>query len=223
MVWLRLVEVERLGPVNAFAAAMVYDVARGRLVFFGGQVGGSPRGATWEWSRPAWTRVATTGPAPRTLHTMAYDSARRVTVLFGGYTTMAMADTWEWDGAAWVNRTGGPAPSARASHAMTYDSRRGRVVLFGGSNGSTNRGDTWEWNGLAWTQVSDAGPSPRADVLMAYDSVRGESLSSAMAAPPLQPSCGSGMASVGSASMRARDPPTATSPLGPSTRRAVNT
>src|SRR5262249_44882016 len=35
---------------------------------------------------------------------------------------------------------------------------------------------TWEWNGLSWTQRPVAGPSPRYNAAMAYDSARRQTL-----------------------------------------------
>jgi hypothetical protein len=47
------------------------------------------------------------------------------------------------------------------------------TVLFGGADASGLNGETWEWNGIAWTQRTAAGPSPRYEHAMAYDSCRG--------------------------------------------------
>jgi len=72
-------------------------------------------------------------------------------------------------------------PDARADHAMTYDAARDRVVLFGGYvHVSPTKvvpvEDTWEWNGAYWTQVSDIGPSARANHVMVYDDDREQTI-----------------------------------------------
>jgi len=57
-------------------------------------------------------------------------------------------------------------PSTSVGAGMVYDSVRRVAVLFTGS-------ETWEWNGQVWTRRAIAGPIPRSDFAMAYDSRRG--------------------------------------------------
>jgi len=117
----------------------------------------------------------------RNAHAMTYDSGRGRVILFGGADeSKVCGDTWEWDGRRWalVSQSG---PGPRTFPAMAYDSIRKKVVLFGGNrvlfgkNPNENRflNDTWEWDGESWTQVQAAGPSPRAEAAMAFDSRRG--------------------------------------------------
>jgi hypothetical protein len=163
--------------------AMVYDSARGRLVMFGGGVYGFPyRNDTWEYDGVNWTQVTTaSSPSVRRDHAMAYDSVRGKVVMFGGSSTSGLLnDTWEYDGVNWTQVTTASSPSARYSHAMVYDSARGKVVVFGGNFHNIGFGylnDTWEYDGVNWTQVTTASwPFARADHAMAYDSVRGKSV-----------------------------------------------
>ena len=72
------------------------------------------------------------------------------------------------------------APLGYGRGGQAYDVRRQRLVYFDGYHPSGSVGGeitaynaTWKWNGSVWAQVADAGPSPRYDVAMAYDAVRG--------------------------------------------------
>ena len=60
---------------------MTLDVARGRVVLFGGRTGSWPStvlsGETWEWDGATWQqRTPTSAPAPRENHRMTFDGAR---------------------------------------------------------------------------------------------------------------------------------------------------
>ena len=128
--------------------AIVHDVARQRVVLFGGY----PVPAdTWEWDGASWVqRSPAASPPARRDHAMAYDAARQRVVLFAGQDNAAgrRGDTWDWDGGTWVQRNPGASPAPRWSHALTYDAARQRVILFGGQdNTNTSLADTWEWDG----------------------------------------------------------------------------
>lgn len=121
------------------------------------------------------------GIGVRNAHAMVYDSGRGRVVLFGGADAVKVCgDTWEWEGKRWtlVSHAG---PEPRTFPAIAYDSLRKRVVLFGGNrvlfgkNPDENRylDDTWEWDGRRWVQLKVAGPPPRAEAAMAFDSRRG--------------------------------------------------
>lgn len=155
--------------------AMIYDLARGAVVMFGGETGaGAISSQTWELGNGVWTWASTGDPSARHAHAMAYDFGRGVSVLFGGSIYGARdGETWEWNGTNWTPRpvTG---PSPRSSHAMAYDAARGVTVLFGGSTGpGVYNDETWVWNGTTWTQRAVTGPSARWSHAMAYDPERG--------------------------------------------------
>jgi hypothetical protein len=168
-----------LGVRNAHA--MAYDSDRGRVVLFGGADASTARGDTWEWDGASWTRVALSGPEPRTFPAMAYDSRRKRIVLYGGNRVLFggdpaantfLDDTWEWDGHRWT-QVDGPGPPPRAEAAVAFDARRGRVTVFGGYRRDHQEirrlGDTWEWDGIRWAQISVDGPSPRNGAAQVYD------------------------------------------------------
>ena len=162
---------------------MAYDIARSRVVLFGGWNRPSHLFDTWEWDGITWTlRAPTASPPARFGHGLAYDSVRNTTTLFGGATPVSVvADTWEWDGISWAQRAPAASPSARYAHAAAYDSARGRVVVYGGdeSNARPLSSDLWEWDGTTWTKRvpnSTDGPVGRKWHALAYDSVRGKTV-----------------------------------------------
>jgi N-acetylneuraminic acid mutarotase len=170
------------------SSAMAYDIARGKVVLFGGAAIGGLDAETWEYggATQSWTQVpvASAGaPSPRDDHAMVYDAARGKVVLFGGRVgnpSRLNGETWEYDGATqtWneVPVASPDAPSPRAG-AMAYDAARGKIVLFGGSDATGVNGETWEYDGAteSWTQVAVASPdapSPRKGHAMTYDAAR---------------------------------------------------
>jgi len=163
-------------PPAAWSVGVTYDVARARVVVFGGYMRGYV-GGTWEWDGQAWTRPTEAGPSARNCPALVYDEARRQVLLFGGDrgSEGALGDTWVYDGHQWREiATTGPSP--RSLHAMVYDSQRRKVVLFGGVAEGHTLGDTWEWDGKAWARVATSGPPPRALHGLAYDGVRGRTV-----------------------------------------------
>ncbi len=153
--WLQLTPA--VHPSARWGQAMVYDVARGRCVLFGGS-SATNFDDTWEWDGVAWTqRTPANHPTARYFLGMAYDAARQVSVLFGGTDGGAVVhgDTWEWNGTNWLLRAPAASPPVRFAHGMAFDPLRNRTVVFGGDPavvGGNCRNDTGEWDGTAWTQ-----------------------------------------------------------------------
>jgi Galactose oxidase, central domain len=94
----------RKSPTPRCCAAAAYDLARRRMVLFGGLVPTGVLGTTWTWNGASWVRrTPPLAPSPRAVPGMAFDSARAVVVLFGGYNgSNDSADTWTWDGVTWT-------------------------------------------------------------------------------------------------------------------------
>ncbi|MBI3891014.1 MAG: PKD domain-containing protein [Candidatus Wallbacteria bacterium] len=173
-------------PSQRLHHGLVNDIARSRLVLFGGSDSGGRLNDTWEWDGTSWTQkqpnTSTPGlnqPGQRRMHALAYDSARTRTVLFAGNvsaTGTALNDTWEYDGTNWTQKTpnGQPtAPSARISGRLIYDEARRKSVLFGGSRSDgTFLGDTWEWDGVQWSQRSGTSPPARSAAGFSFDRSR---------------------------------------------------
>lgn len=93
------------GPAGRAGAFMAFDVARGRLVLFGGRTlgpGGQLFRDTWEWDGREWSRRDTAGPGPRYHGAIAYDAVRHQVVLAGGGSPSGrLADAWAWNGRTW--------------------------------------------------------------------------------------------------------------------------
>lgn len=172
------------GARDSHAAA--YDVARQRLVVFGGRYGTGALSDTWEYDPFAntWIRITTTtAPPARYGHRLVYDCRRGQVVMFGGTTssnsTTFLSDTWTYDGAnATWSRIPAPGPGARYNHGMVHDPVHDCIVLFGGTGGGAgpHLADTWEFS-LAtntWRQVLPAtAPPARTACAMVFDTVRG--------------------------------------------------
>lgn len=162
---------------------LVHDTARDVLVSV---VPNQPDLEVWEWDANSggWSfRRPVVSPPIRYAFRLAYDPVRAVTVLFGGEHNGDRGDCWEWDGNVWRQRSpGGASPAPRRAHCMAWHGGLREVVLFSGVTGfgstSTQHSDLWSWNGSTWTRRSatGAGPAPRNDAALAYDSLRGELL-----------------------------------------------
>jgi hypothetical protein len=63
-----------------------------------------------------------------------------------------------------------PPPSLAAG--ATYDGAHGALVVVGGASPTATSADTWIWSAARWRQVTSAGPSARAEPLLAYASDR---------------------------------------------------
>ncbi|MEZ0310684.1 MAG: hypothetical protein ACAI38_02865 [Myxococcota bacterium] len=93
--WREVTPVGSPSPTPRSSHAMTYDVARQRVVLYGGQLAdGEELGDTWEWTGSRWIEITPSrlNPPARFAHTLAYDVARRQAVLFGG---SSRRDTWE--------------------------------------------------------------------------------------------------------------------------------
>lgn len=97
-------------PSPRMDAAMAYDIARHRVVLFGGNADAAVTNDLWDWDGSTWVRRTTvTAPAARTGAAMATDIARASVVLYGGRSpSRNLGDTWEWDGTGWIQRASPP-------------------------------------------------------------------------------------------------------------------
>ncbi len=108
---------------------MAYDVARQRVVLYGGMVYDGAAGRyygsdTWEYDGTSWTEIITpTLPAGRCYHNLAYDSLRQRVVMFGGYLNAGIGtnDTWEYDGTDWTQIPTNVSPESVTNGPMSYD------------------------------------------------------------------------------------------------------
>jgi len=181
--WSRITVTSGLPEARAYHG-MAYDSARGVHIMYGGSVGTSLLGDTWEYDGAArtWTLRAppNAGPGPRIWFQLAFDAARTNTLLFGGTQdgTVQLGDTWTWNGTAavWTQHYPPDHPRERQLYAMAYDSVREVALLQCGAmvqGGSTLiDSHSWEWNGSTWTNLTSAYDfcCPRSGAGMVYDS-----------------------------------------------------
>lgn len=165
-----------------YAASMVHDPVRHRMIRFGGM---GPNGNARDRLdaldltpiRPAWSRVVWNGNGPlrRHSHAAAWDSQRHRMLVFGGIVDATnLNDLWAYDPEAstpWtlVPTTGMP-PSGRADCALAYDPARDRLLMIGGraiqSSGLIQYyGELWELpfsgpSALQWRVLSPTGTPP---------------------------------------------------------------
>ncbi len=160
-------------PMGRANAAMAYDVARQRMVLYGGRAN-SDLYETWELADRQWFLGSSgSGGTGRAGHTMVYDESRAVTVLLGGESQYA-SYVLEWNGnGTWNYATPSFAPQGRRNHSAVYDRLRARMLIFGGQALQPAVADLWAWNGLTWSELTPAtGPAPRRDAGMSYDAAR---------------------------------------------------
>lgn len=219
--WRRLDEGD-VRPAPRVQAAMAYDIARDRLVLYGGTstsddevdcAGGQLCFDTLEHDGVEWHDVTfdlSGAPLPRTAAAMAYDEERGVTVLFGGIraTGQATDETWEYDGASWTQVTTSAAPDPRFGHGMAFSRQLGRVVAFGGKRtpGESCEGGTsllcsglWAYDGAgAWERIDvEKGPAARSGAAFAYGDALGGLTAFMGESPPSTP-CPDGSSAIGS-------------------------
>jgi len=105
---------------------------------------------------------------------MAYDAKRQHIMLYGGLWLGGLyADLWAWDGRGWQSLSEPYANPTLDHHAAAYDVARGQLLLFGGKNYRfTALGALFEVSGAVLTDLEIAGPSPRYNTALVYDSRR---------------------------------------------------
>lgn len=146
------------------------------LVFGGGSIAAVAAADLWaldfSTDPPAWSMVATTGPAPSPRLVMAsgWDPVGRKWYLFGGLpdrsTPAPLNDLYVLDAAtnAWSAPATSAPPPARGFCAGAWDADSGRFVVYGGSDGSflyPERSDAWALDPTAspmsWQQLTTVG------------------------------------------------------------------
>lgn len=151
--------------------AMVYDVARGVTVLFGGN-NGAYMNDTWTLDGNGWTRrQVSPAPGARANHAMAYDPVRQRVVLLGGYDGSNLRDIWEWDGTAWAQVAANVAGLGGYGSAC-YDPLQGGVFY---NLASVNL----LWDGLSARTVTVAQPNGFANHAMVFDAAAAGALMTA--------------------------------------------
>ncbi|MCR9246832.1 MAG: hypothetical protein NXI31_17505 [bacterium] len=86
-------------PSARFRASCTYDIARGRVILYGGFSSGMALQDTWEYDGNDWTPVLNGGPVKSTEAYFGYDPLQNRTVHFGGSGPGGTSNsTWVYDG-----------------------------------------------------------------------------------------------------------------------------
>ena len=179
------------GPPRLWGATAVYDVRRGRIVYFGGAVGPgtSTINGAWAlelWPVPRWERLLPSGtpPEPRMAHAAIYDPVRDRMIVTGGYPEAG--SIWAYQGVyalefgdslRWTRLQLADSVSVdRTFASAVYDPVRDRMVLYGGAEEGVY-GEVWALtlrDTVAWRNVLPAGSGPvsRRGHTAVYDAAR---------------------------------------------------
>lgn len=157
--WLQRQPAQSPGPREGHE--MTYDVARQRVVLFGGIHNTTLLPETWEWDGTNWLqRTPLASPPARMNFAMAYDQESRCTVLFGGSGSQGgLSDTWQWDGSNWVERKLTLPPPPLWAPELCYDSGRRRLTMFGGGTAGTWVGRSAKLSARAERYGTGCGPA----------------------------------------------------------------
>ncbi len=157
--------IEATGPEGRIGHGLCYFAADSSTLLFGGQNQvGEFLNDTWLWDGQSWTKVDSTGPAPRAYFAFTYDPNGHRAVLFGGIGDDSLyGDTWQWDGQHWQQLdVSGPSPRIMAGMGYYRELSGGHCILFGGQAGYHGNvfDDTWGWNGAIWYPITIEGEAP---------------------------------------------------------------
>jgi N-acetylneuraminic acid mutarotase len=165
-VWAEVESTEDV-PTPRGYQAMVYDIAGGRALLFGGGTDEGGLNDTWAYD-PAgntWTELEPEGrqPSERIFHAMVYHDASGRVVMFGGGNDQGefLSDTWVYDSLA-ADSGVVESPAARSFPSLVFDSAEGRALLFGGGTDDEQYEDTWAYESVTdtWTRIDPVGRSP---------------------------------------------------------------
>ena len=177
-------------PLARELGAMSFDVARGKVVLFGGGDTGTVKyNDTWEWDGTNWTkRTPANSPPVRGAHAMAYDAVRGYMVMFGGnittYCCVFAQDTWTWDGTNWTQQNSANSPPATIT-GMAFDGARGQVMTFGGwTVPHMFAEDVWVWDKLTGAIAVSTNLAGATFTLSGPDSYSGSGTSLSQAGAP---------------------------------------
>jgi hypothetical protein len=112
---------------------------------------GAYNNATWAFANGSWSRIVTSGPAPRARigASLAYDPVLGKVVLFGGQIQRINNSgltnaTWTFSAGHWTRYSPVPSPPQLAYSAMCYDPKLAQVVLFSSVyTYQSEIGETW--------------------------------------------------------------------------------
>lgn len=151
-----------------YSASLAYDVARDRLMLYGGIFDGP---GAFEWNGASWTSISTT-PGDRHNLSLAYDPIRRRTLLIGGKGFDGNVATYEWDGVTWAPPSKDLGIFARGTNMVFDPYAKKLVYVFDPEDTGLLLAD---YDGATWKQRT---PEPSLVSIyrpaVAFDAVRGE-------------------------------------------------
>lgn len=185
--WTNVTALVGTPPLLRSQAAMTFDPTDGLVVLFGGSLGSSLYGDTWQFLGTQvvpgiYQRLLPTSwtPTEEVNAAITYDYADGYVLLYGGGTTgnSHLAATWTYQNLTWHLVSSSSPPGSLCCAAMTYDFHDGYVVMFGGGTQSSGPlGATWSYRGGVWTQLNPTlAPTPRCCMVMAWDAADGYAL-----------------------------------------------
>ncbi len=162
-------------PDTRDGMASIYDPGSDRILYFGGNHGGTFLNDLWELTlsgTPTWNPIFASGPSPspRFDHCGLLDPVGNRMLVFGGYSTASLNDLWSLslgDNPTWTQlNPSGTAPAPRAAAALQYDPNREMMVLSGGDQleNAIPFGDVWavslSGGALQWVRLNLASGLP---------------------------------------------------------------
>jgi hypothetical protein len=179
-----------MAPMARANYSAVYDPARRRMLFFGGNGADTDPTGIDVLQLPglgAWSSLTTNGPTPtaRSGQSVILDPNGDQLVVFGGCGSMGCPSGEAWllkltGTPTWSQLPTPPSVPPRSSHCAVFDPRRDRMLVFGGttkSGGGPSDTDVWalSLDGTpTWSKVATTGatPAPRTSFAMVLDPVR---------------------------------------------------
>lgn len=174
------VETSGLMPGPRRGVPAVFDEARQRIIFQGGEMPGGFLAETLVLNVAGftWARPSVPLPPARCHQTFVSDPARHRALMFGGFPRNN--ELWQFTPASdqWTNLTpaNNPIP-ARCLHVAVVCPTRNEMIVYGGLIGgfAPDLEDTWSYNltNAAWTLVQPASPpGPRYGSVAALDATK---------------------------------------------------
>jgi len=159
-------------PSGRYGHTAIYDLARDRMLVFGGQDGAGFHNDVWALAlsgTPAWSPLTLAAPSPvgRAGHTAVYDVTRDRMVVFGGQYDEAgpipyFSDTWclYLSGTpTWVALgPSGTVPGRRSEHAAIFDPIGERMIVVAGLE--QRHADYSDTRVLTFSGTTGIGPEP---------------------------------------------------------------
>ena len=165
------------GPSPRSSMLAMYFPPLGKVLFFGGESGGSYYSDTWTLDQNGWKLLKPGIAPPKGVdQVMEYDPITKKMILFGGHINFKLLknDTWGFDGKTWSILKASNKPPARWKASLVRIGSCGQLALFGGAANWVPFNDLYIWDGKNWKMVprTSVWPKPREGHAMVYDSKR---------------------------------------------------